>query len=97
MNPHPSRLEARRRRLVNRGVAQHRQLFFETVRGSTVSYAFSPARRSVRPQVVAHDIDDPSMTFALQFAIILAMAVVVFWFRSALGEALQAFSAQLLG
>lgn len=98
MNLRQYHQEARRRRLINRSAAQHRRVFFEAIRGSTVRYAAAanyatataPVRRSARLQPGPQDLDDPVMTRALQFGIVLTMVATVVLFRGPLVEALQA-------
>lgn len=89
MNLRQHHEEARRRRLINRSAAQHRQIFFEAIRGSTVSHATVPMRRSARQQPGAQDIDDPRMTLALQAGIVLSMLGTIVMFRAPLAAALQ--------
>lgn len=55
MNLQQNREEARRRRLVNRSVAQHRQLYFEDVRRGVVNVGSASVRRPLR---VAGRVDD---------------------------------------
>ncbi|GAC1622276.1 MAG: hypothetical protein NVS9B10_06070 [Nevskia sp.] len=82
MNLRQHHEEARRRRLINRSVTQHRQIFFEAIRGSTVNYAAAPVRRCAsRLQPGTQDIDDPAMTRVLQVGIVLAMVATVFVVR----------------
>jgi hypothetical protein len=96
MNLRQYHQEARRRRLINRSVAQHRRVFFEAIRGSTVryaaaaNYATAPVRRSARLQPGPQDLDDPVMTRALQFGIVLTMVATIVLFRAPLVEALRA-------
>ena len=85
MNLRQHHEEARRRRLINRSAAQHRQIFFDAVRGSTVSYVAAPSRRtSARTQPPIQDIDDPVMTRVVQIGIVLAMAAITYAVRAPL-------------
>jgi hypothetical protein len=93
MNLRQHHEEARRRRLINRSAAQHRQIMFETIRGTTVNYSTAPVRRSTRQQPGTQDIDDPRMTFALQASIVLAMLGTVMLFHAPLASALKALFA----
>ncbi len=82
MNLRQHHEEARRRRLINRSVAQHRHLLFEAIRHSTVNYAAAPVRRmTARPQQAMQDIEDPAMTRLLQAGIVLAMLATLFVVR----------------
>lgn len=97
MNPRQHLEEARRRRLVNRSVVQHRQMYFDTIRRSTVNYATAPVRRSARLQPVPQDIEEPAMTRLLQAGILLAMAATLYVVREPLLAALGSLLSPILG
>ncbi len=80
----PNQVDYARRAYSPRIVARHRQHYFEMIRRTTVNYATVPVRRSLRQPAQMQDIDNPLMTFALQSAIVLAIATTAIVFRAPL-------------
>lgn len=78
MNLQQQREEARRRRLVNRSVAQHRQLYFDDARRGVVSTVGNQRRSPLRlASAAGHNepaIDSPAITRALKIGIVTMMA-----------------------
>lgn len=89
MNQQTYQQEARRRRLINRSAAQHRQIFFEAIHGNTLRQSAGQVRRAGRqPQRLA-EIESAGMTMAVQASIVLGMFGTVVMFRASLMAALQ--------
>ena len=77
MNLQQQREEARRRRLVNRSLTQHRKQYFDDVRRSLVLgnlTALPSVEVQPQGQIV---IDSPAITQALKLGIVLSMAAVL--------------------
>lgn len=77
MNLQQQREEARRRRLVNRSLIQHRKQYFDDVRRSLVLgnlTALPSVEVQPQGQIV---IDSPAITQALKLGIVLSMAAVL--------------------
>jgi len=91
MNLQQQREEARRRRLVNRNVAQHRQLYFDEARRGVVSNAGTVRRNSPRLVLSAAQgdpiVDSPAITIALKLGIVTLMAGLLVQHKSALLQA----------
>lgn len=88
MNQQTFQQEARRRRLINRSAAQHRQLFFEAIHGNTLRQSAGQVRRASRsPQRLA-EIESPAITLAVQSGIVLGMVGMLVLFRAPLTAAL---------
>lgn len=77
MNLQQQREEARRRRLVNRSLIQHRKQYFDDIRRNLVigNLTVLPVV-DTRPQEQAV-IDSPAITQALKTAIVIAMTAVL--------------------
>jgi hypothetical protein len=77
MNLQQQREEARRRRLVNRSLIQHRKQYFDDVRRSLVvgNLTMLPAA-DMRPQDPTV-IDSPAITRTLKLGIVMVMAAVL--------------------
>ena len=96
MNPQQQREEARRRRLVNRSLTQHRQSYFDDVRRGVVAQSVAMGRvmprgpMSVAPDVPAGPlmIDSPAATRMLKTGIIALMIGLVVQFHAPLATAL---------
>jgi len=90
MNLQQQREEARRRRLVNRNVAQHRQLYFDEARRGVVSSA-GTIRRSPRLVLSADQsdpvVDSPAITIALKLGIVTLMAGLLIQHKGVLLQA----------
>ncbi|MDP3295117.1 MAG: hypothetical protein Q8M37_10335 [Nevskia sp.] len=88
MNQQQQREEARRRRLINRNVAQHRQLYFDDARRGVVSNAGTVRRNTPRLASVADQsdliIDSPLITFALKLGIVALMVGLLIQHQAAL-------------
>ncbi|WP_293367412.1 hypothetical protein [Nevskia sp.] len=92
MNPQQQREEARRRRLVNRSVTQHRQSYFDDVRRGVVAPGIAMGRVMPRgPMNAAPEaldapvmIDSPATTLLLKTGIIALMIGLVVQFHAPL-------------
>jgi len=91
MNLQQQREEARRRRLINRSVVQHRQRYFEDVRRGVVTQVMPlgrvlpgpltrPSLRLPGPEM----IDSPAATLTLKVGIVAAMFGLLLQFRAPL-------------
>lgn len=91
MNLQQQREEARRRRLINRSVVQHRQLYFDDVRRSLVSNAGivlrSPPRLLMPAAQQAPVIDSPAITDLLKAGIVTLMLGLLLQHKAALLQA----------
>lgn len=94
MNLQQQREEARRRRLINRSVVQHRQRYFDEVRRGIVVQAATPGREltgplAISPQFIAGPAlpDNPAVTRFLKAGIVATMLGLVVQFRSPLLDA----------
>jgi len=96
MNPQQQREEARRRRLVNRSVVQHRQRHFDDVRRGVVTPTMMLNRDLPRGTLnpvqgeIGHPvmIDNPAITRMVKVAIIGTMAGLLLQFQSPLSTLL---------
>jgi len=96
MNPQQQREEARRRRLVNRSVTQHRQSYFDDVRRGVVAPGIVMGRvmprgpMSAAPEAPAGPlmIDSPAATALLKTGIVAVMVGLLVQFHAPLATAL---------
>ncbi|MBA4284664.1 MAG: hypothetical protein C0434_03935 [Xanthomonadaceae bacterium] len=91
MNLQQQREEARRRRLINRSVVQHRQRYFDDVRRGVVTQSLplgrvlpGPLTPSPLPMQEPEMIDSPAITLTLKFGIVAAMFGLLVQFREPL-------------